>query len=249
VTLGSAFTSLENIAQSLRPQGTGTELAYVRGALIAFEPGGYPSQDKRRVIPFRFNPESLTRTVQVQAGQRQPGVEGAAHGASAPPSAEAAADSASGTLKESFSIQIRLDFADRDQSVSAISDEFGIAPEIAAIEDLLYPAPSRQNNTGSGTAPSAAMQKRPTVLFVWGRSRVVAVRIASLKIEETVYNDKLYPVRAEIEASLEVLGEQEARDDTAVRAALDHTSQERQKLAQQYYDNTAAQGSNILPLP
>jgi hypothetical protein len=226
----------------------GGELGYLRGALIAYDPGGYP--DKRRVIPFRFNPESLTRTVAVEGGQHPGGVEGAAPGASAPPNAQAAAaDQASGTLKETFSIQIRLDFADRDQSVAGIGEEFGIAPEIAAIEDLLHPAQTDASAAaGGGSAPVRTAQPRPTVLFVWGKSRVLPVRIASLKIDESVYNDHLYPVRAEIEASLEVLGESEARDNAAVRAALDHTDADRRGLARRYYDSTAAQGSNILPL-
>ena len=47
-------------------------------AFIAYEPGGYP--DKKRVIPFRFNPESLSRSVAVEAGQSGGGVEGAAPG-------------------------------------------------------------------------------------------------------------------------------------------------------------------------
>ena len=70
------------------------------------------------------------------------------------------------------------------------------------------------------------------MLFVWGRKRVLPVRIASLKIDESVYNNHLNPVRAEIEASLEVLGEAEARDDPAVRSALDHTNAGRRELAQ-----------------
>jgi hypothetical protein len=86
------------------------------------------------------------------------------------------------------------------------------------------------------------------VLFVWGRKRVLPVRIASLKIDETLYNEHLNPVRAELEASLELLGEAEARDDPAVRSALDHTDVGRRELARMFYDRTAAQGSNILPL-
>ena len=86
------------------------------------------------------------------------------------------------------------------------------------------------------------------MLFIWGRKRVLPVRIASLKIDESVYNNHLNPVRAEIEASLEVLGEADARNDPAVRSALDHTSAGRRELAQMFYDNTASQGSNILPL-
>ena len=222
------------------------ELGYLRGAFIAYEPGGYP--DKKRVIPFRFNPESLSRSVTVEAGQSGGGVEGAAPGAAAAPAGEASADTSSGALKESFSIQIRLDFADREQSVSGLDEEFGIAPEIAAIEDLLYPAETESEASSDGTEPVRPARPRPTVLFVWGRKRVLPVRIASLKIDESVYNNHLNPVRAEIEASLEVLGEADARNDPAVRSALDHTNAGRRELARMYYDNTASQGSNILPL-
>ena len=41
--------------------------SYLRGAFIAYESGGYP--DKKRVIPFRFNPESLSRSLSVEQGQ------------------------------------------------------------------------------------------------------------------------------------------------------------------------------------
>jgi hypothetical protein len=222
------------------------ELGYLRGAFIAYEPGGYP--DNKRVIPFRFNPEALSRTVAVEAGQSGGGVEGAAPGAAAEPAAEASADASAGALKESFSVQIRLDFADREQSVSGLDEEFGIAPEIAAIEDLLYPAETESEASSDGTEPVRPARPRPTVLLVWGRKRVLPVRIASLKIDESVYNNHLNPVRAEIEASLEVLGEADARNDPGVRAALDHTSAGRRELARMYYDNTASQGSNILPL-
>jgi len=58
----------------------------------------------------------------------------------------------------------------------------------------------------------------------------------------------LNPVRAEIEASLEVLGAGPALADPAVSSALDHTHAGRRELARMYYDNTASQGTNILPL-
>lgn len=225
---------------------SGVELSFLRGAFIAYEPGGYP--DNKRVIPFRFNPESLSRSVQVEAAPAAGGVEGAAPGGAAPPAGEASADPAGGAIKESFSVQIRVDFADRDQAVGNLDEEFGIAPEIAAIEDLLYPAESESEASSDGSEPVRPARPRPTVLFVWGRKRVLPVRIASLKIDESVYNNHLNPVRAEIEASLEVLGDAEAQADPAVRAALDHTSAGRRELARMYYDNTASQGSNILPL-
>lgn len=223
----------------------GFEVSYERAAFIAYEPEGYP--DKRRFIPFRFNPEGLTRTVNVQGGQRPPGVE-SGRGVAPPPSGEAAADGPAATVKESFTVHIRLDFADRDPGLTTLDEQYGIAPEIAAIEDLMYPAPSDADATSDGTQAVQAASPRPTVLLVWGRRSVVPVRITSLKIDETVYNTALNPVRAELEASLEVLGEAEARADRAVRSALDHLTSGRRNLAQMYYENTSAQGSNILPL-
>jgi hypothetical protein len=151
-------------------------------------------------------------------------------------------------VKESFTVQIRLDFADRDPALTTLDEQFGIAPEIAAIEDLMHPAQTDADLSSDGTEAVRAASPRPTVLLVWGRKRVVPVRITSLKIDETLYNTELHPVRVEIEASLEVLGEPEARADLAVRSALDNLGSRRRELAQMYYANTSAQGSNILPL-
>ena len=224
---------------------TGFEISYERAAFIAYEPQGYP--DKRRVIPFRFNPEGLSRTVNVQGGERPPSVE-SGQGAAPSPSGEAAAEGGAATVKESFTIRIRLDYADRDPGLTTLDEQYGVSPEIAAIEELMYAAPSDAAASSDGTEAVRAASPRPTVLLVWGRRNVVPVRIASLKIDESVYNTALNPVRAEIEASLEVLGEAEARADLAVRSALDKLTSDRRNLAQMYDQNTSAQGSNILPL-
>lgn len=227
----------------------GVELNYLRGAFIAYEPGGYP--DRRRVIPFRFNPESINRSLKVETGQTGAGTEGAARAqpqGGGDAAAEQSADAASGALKETFSVKIRVDFADRGEAAAGLDESFGIAPEIAAIEELLHPAETESEAASDGTEPVRPRSARPTVLLVWGRKRVLPVRITALTINETVYNDQLNPVRAEIDASLEVMGEADARDNPAVRSALDHTSAGRREMARQYYDNTASQGSNILPL-
>jgi hypothetical protein len=229
------------------------EIAYVRGGFIVYDRGGYPNN--KRVIPFRFNPESLTRTVQVETGQSGGGVQGAQQrsssggaGAAAAPAAEAGADQATGTIKQTFSVVIRLDFADRQESLTGFKEEEGIAPEIAAIEDLLHPAAVKSDAASDGSDPVRVGSARPTVLFVWGLNRVLPVRITALKIEETVFNNLLNPVRAEIEASLEVLGAAEALADDAVKAALGHADQERQRLAESFHERTASQSSNALQL-
>jgi hypothetical protein len=219
------------------------EFKYTRAAFIAYEPNGYTAKPQRkRVIPFRFNPESLSRTVAVEAAKPASGVAGAAQKAPAGNAGDTKADPGSGTLKESFSIRIRLDFDDRGEAAAGLDQKLGIAPEIAAIEELLYPVATDADKTKGKKGAQAAAPARPTVLLVWGRERMLPVRIASLKIEESVYNADLYPVRAEIEASLEVLGATEAAAHTGVQAALDHTNQARRRLAKQYYDNTGSTG-------
>jgi len=218
------------------------ELSYLRGAFIAS--ATRDESLRSRVIPFRFNPESLARQLTVEAGQSPAGTQGAAARSATDAAAETSADAAMGALKESFSVQIRLDFADRHESVSNLDEQYGVAPEIAAIEDLLYPVETDAEASSDGSDGVRARRARPTVLFVWGKKRVLPVRIASLQINESVFNDQLNPVRAEIDVALEVLGEADVLDTPGARSALEHTSTSRQQLAQMYYENTASQSSN-----
>jgi hypothetical protein len=218
---------------------------YLRGAFIGYEPGGYPDGPKR-VIPFRFNPETLSRSLQVQQGRSGSGTEGASRGGGG--RSDQGADASSGTLKQTLSVQVRFDFHDRHDTAQDLPAELGIAPEIAALESLLYPAESPSEHTGDGSEPVRARSQRPTVLFVWGRKRVLPVRITGMKVNETLFNTELNPLRAEVEVSLEVLGETDAKDNRAVSDALSFTGSKRRELAKQFYDTTASQGTNILPL-
>ena len=219
---------------------------YLRGAFIAYEPGGYP--DRKRVVPFRFNPESLSRQLSVEQG------EGGGAGAATTPAGssdaptEQGADASSGALKEAFSVQIRVDFADRIEGAGDLPAELGIAPEIAALEELLQPVESETEAPSDGTEPVQARPQRWTVLFIWGRKRVYPIRITGMTINETSHNAQLNPVRAEIDVAAEVLGEADARDNVAVSSALEFTAGNRREMAQSFFDRTASQSSNILPL-
>jgi hypothetical protein len=218
---------------------------YLRGAFIAYEPGGYP--DRKRVIPFRFNPEGLTRQLSIEQGQGG-GTGTQSEGAGGGETGEQGADASSGTLKESFSVQIRVDFADRVEGAGQLPQELGIAPELAALEELLYPAESDDQAPSDGTEATRARPQRWTVLFVWGRKRVYPIRITGMAINETSHNAQLNPVRAEIEVSAEVLGEADAKNNPAVSSALEFTAGNRRQMAQSFFDQTASQSSNILPL-
>ena len=219
------------------------EIGYTKAKFIAYEPQGYSANPPRsREIPFRVNPESLSRSVTVEAAKTGGGVESAAQKAPAAGSGDTKADPAAGTVKETFSIRIRLDFDDdRGDAPPSAEDVLGIAPHIAAIEDLVHPVPTDQDKVKKKGSQRAAAP-RPTVLLSWGAHTVIPVRIASLKIEESVYNHELYPVRAEIEATLEVLGAAEALNHSGVAAKLQHRDHARKKLADKFYARTGNAG-------
>jgi hypothetical protein len=223
------------------------DMSFLRGAFIAFDPGGYQGPaDKKRVIPFRFNPESLARSLSVEQAQGGRGTEGVPNAGGG--SGEQSADAASGTLKETFTVLVRLDFFDRHEVAADIDQTLGILPEVAALEDLLYPAESDTQANSDGGEPVQQRAPRPTVLFVWGTKRIIPVRITGLTINESLYNAKLNPTRAEIEVQLQVLSEADARDNRAVTDALAFTGRVRRQMARLFLSRTAAQNTNLLPL-
>jgi len=226
------------------------DISYLRGAFIAYEPDGYP--DKKRTIPFRFNPESLSRNLALEQGQGSQGAAAGGGSGGADAANEQNADAASGTLKESFNVLIRFDAADRHgaghEASKNLPPELGVAPEIAALEDLLYPAEAESSQSSDGSEPVEAKARRPMVLFVWGKKRVYPVRITGMTVEESLYNRDLYPLRAEVDVSLEVLGEADAKDNLAVQNALEFTHANRRELSKLFLDNTSEQSSQILPI-
>lgn len=216
---------------------------YVRGAFAVFSPHSKKLDSK--LIPFRFNPEALSRSLQIEQAQQTQGAEGApSRGGGS--NTEQASDASDGPLKQTFSVLIRLDMRDREaarQPASPADDEtlsLGVLPEIAALEELMYPAPKADDSQ----QPVAARPPRPVVLLVWGIHRVFPVRVVSMTINETLHNADLAPVRAEIEVGLEV-----ARDDAsahvATKEALGYMQSQRTTHAGRFYETVSVQGTNV----
>ena len=120
-----------------------------------------------RVIALQYNPDTLTRTLQPKAVDRLAGslAGAAAHG---PP-------------VETIKLEAEIDATDQlefpDQNPDAA--QLGIAPQLAALETLLYPTSGQlQSNDAlqsSGTLEITPMET-PLALFVWSKDRVVPVR-------------------------------------------------------------------------
>lgn len=163
-----------------------------RGALVGID----PFNPAASVIPFQYNPHTLTRTLQPRMSRSQG------------QSAKSEVARIEGPPRESFSLDIALDAADALERDDAIARTMGVHPQLAALEMLIYPKSLQVIiNTvlmAAGTIevipPMAAM----TVL-IWGRRRVLPVKVDSMTITEEAHGPNLEPIRANVKLGLSIL--------------------------------------------
>jgi len=165
----------------------------VRGAIVVID---VDTSAVLRVIALQYNPETLTRTLQVQAigadGDRSEALR-----LKAPP-------------VETFKLDAEIDATDQleqpDQNRTFVDS--GIQPQLAALETIVYPPSARlQANNAlarAGTLEIAPVES-PLILFVWSRFRIVPVQITELSITEEAFDPRLNPIRAKVSLGLRVL--------------------------------------------
>lgn len=195
----------------------------LRGALIEYGMnllGPIPN-----VVVFQFNPEQLARSFTIAppatgstSGERRSVETGQT---AAPP-------------KESFTLTAHFSAADdlgKGGAVAAIPRAFGIAPQLAALEKMVIPPVTPGGLIGaaidavaSAVSPPAQAtrtvprEQLPRILFIWGVTRVLPVRVQSLRITEQKFDFLLNPVQAQVELGLEVVNDAPAEDKVAAGA-------------------------------
>jgi hypothetical protein len=167
----------------------------VKGGLVILAPGGGAV---RRTIALQYNPDTLTRSYQVQ------GVGGDGGGERAQPFR------LKGPAIESIKLDAEIDATDQletpDSHANAVA--FGIAPQLAALEALVNPSVGELLNVASQSANGTLEiipPEAPLVLFVWSKSRVVPVRVTELSITEEAFDPALNPLRAKVSLGLRVM--------------------------------------------
>lgn len=165
----------------------------IKGGLVLIDPG---TAAVLRVIALQYNPDTLTRSFQIQAiGESRDRSE---------------ALRLKGPPVESFKIDAEIDATDQlelpDQNPKTL--EMGIQPQLAALETIIYPTTGQlQTNNAlaqSGTLEIAPMEA-PLTLFVWSRYRIVPVRVTELSITEEAFDPRLNPIRAKVSIGMRVL--------------------------------------------
>ncbi|MDP9190326.1 MAG: hypothetical protein M3P06_01310 [Acidobacteriota bacterium] len=152
-----------------------------------------------RTIVLQYNPDTLTRTLQVQ-------------GAGAGEGDRSEALRLKGAPVETIKLDAEIDASDQlehpDKNPNAV--ELGIHPHLAALETIVYPtvAQVRANDAlaRSGTLEILPMEA-PLTIFIWSRNRVVPVRITDFSITEEAFDPMLNPIRAKVSLSMRVLSE------------------------------------------
>ena len=114
------------------------------------------------------------------------------------------------THPESLSFDIRLDATDKLNEGDRITEQLGIAPQLATLERMAQP----KNESLLGRLADRLLprgfsftctEKPPMILFIWGRKRVVPVNINSMTITESEFHTNLEPIRATVAVELTVI--------------------------------------------
>jgi len=150
-----------------------------------------------RIISFQYNADSLTRKLQVQEA-------GGETGNRVEPTRFKGAAVETITLEADIDATDQLEFPDQNPSAG----EFGIAPQLALLESLVHPTAAQlqavDDQASSGTLEIAPMLA-PLALFVWGKNRIVPVKVSDFSITEEAFDPLLNPIRAKLNLSLRVL--------------------------------------------
>jgi hypothetical protein len=165
----------------------------LKGGIVLVDP---ESAKVQRIISLQYNPDSLSRTLQVQgfgeSGDRSEALR------------------LKGPAVETIKLDAEIDATDQlefpDQNRTAV--EHGIQPQLALLETLVHPT-SSQLNSNNQLAQSGALEIIPMEsllsLFVWSKSRIVPMRITDFSITEEAFDTNLNPTRAKVSLGMRVL--------------------------------------------
>ena len=221
----------------------------LRGALIEYGTsliGPIPN-----VVIFQFNPESLSRSLQIP--QRPSGA------------TQRETTQAGEKTFERVSFKAHFSAADALADGKVLAQLFGIGPQLAALEKMVLPSAKLAGligaaidaigsaiSGGSGGAPPPAQpiprEKYPRILFIWGLTRVLPVTIDSMTIAELEYDSLLNPLRAEVDLQLSVIAVDQCSDDVLAKGALEYSTLAKEAQAIANLANTAGQIVDLIPI-
>jgi hypothetical protein len=165
----------------------------LKGGIVVLNP---ETSTVERVITLQYNPDTLSRSLQIKAIS-EGGDRSEAMRITGPP-------------VETIKLEAELDATDQlefpEQNKTAV--QVGIHPQLAALETLVYPT-SNQLQANNELAQNGTLEiipmETPLTLFVWSKNRVLPVRLTELSVTEEAFDPSLNPIRAKVSLGMRVL--------------------------------------------
>jgi len=163
----------------------------LKGAIVMLDPNiGVPLG----TINLQYNPDEITRSLKPQSVGDKPD--------------RTEILRLKGPPIETIKCSVEIDATDQLAASDPNTLSFGIQPQLAALELLIYPSSAEliANEILSliGTIEILPVESALT-LFVWSKTRVTPVRITDLDITEEAFDPKLNPIRAKVSLGMRVL--------------------------------------------
>jgi hypothetical protein len=196
----------------------------LKGGIVLLDP---ESGAVRRIISLQYNPDTLTRSLQIQ------GV-----------NAEGGGGDRSEVLRlkgppvETLKLEAEIDATDQlefpGQNANAVAS--GIHSQLAALETIVYPRSrdlqANHERSKSGRLEIIPMQSALT-LFIWSKNRILPVRLTEFSITEEAFDAALNPIRAKVSLGMRVLNVDDAGFDQKAGSLFMVYQQQKERLARQ----------------
>jgi hypothetical protein len=165
----------------------------IKGGIVLIDPD---TSVVRRIIVLQYNPDTLSRSLQPQT-VKESGDRSEAMRLTGPP-------------VETIKLDAEIDATDQlefpDQNSTTV--EFGIQPQLAVLETIVYPT-SSQLLSNNSMAQAGMLEILPMMsalpLFIWSKTRIVPVRITDFSVTEEAFDPSLNPIRAKVSLGMRVL--------------------------------------------
>ena len=164
----------------------------IKGGIVLINP---ESSAIEKIITLQYNPDTLTRTLQVK-------------GTGGDSSNRSEALRLTGPPVETLKIEAEIDATDQMEVAESVTRQVGIQPQLAILETIVYPRSSRLISNNS-LAQAGTLEISPNesslTLFIWNKNRIIPVRITEFSITEEAFDVNLNPLRAKVILGLRVL--------------------------------------------
>ena len=148
-----------------------------------------------RIIALQYNPETMSRSLQIKGVTGDSGDHQEALRLKGPP-------------VETIKIDAEIDATDQLEASDPQTQQSGIHAQLAAIESIVYPSSStlfsNWSEERSGSLEIVPLQG-PLTVFIFGPNRIIPVRITELSITEDSFDSHLNPLRAKLSIGMRVL--------------------------------------------